>query len=414
MNSRQRIRAAMNFEATDRLPKDLGGMRSTSVSAFVYPKLVEAIGLAPRKPLVYDVHQMLALPETDVLDALGCDVVALEIESDGPLLTNAFHEPDYWAPFDFNGRLDALVPRHLNDYCVDPDGTIFQRTYQLSMPPTSYVFNAPHGGQPFNLDEEPQRLDLEQYRRDLEAWALLKDDAIKRIVEHTRRTRQSTDRAILVAGGAMQTHLDIAAHGGMAVFPIICLLHPDYVHELHSISTDIVKRNIRQLLPEIAADVDIILTGGGDWGTQNSLIASPDTFKTLFAPYMRVLNDEVHRIDPTLKTFIHSCGAVYDLLDSYIDDCGIDVINPVQWPAGGHSFRQWKEKARGRATLWGGGVNAQRTLPLGTVQDVASEVAEVVACLSEDQGYVFNSIHNVLAEVEPEKILAMYGAAERC
>ncbi|KKL48346.1 hypothetical protein LCGC14_2326410, partial [marine sediment metagenome] len=48
------------------------------------------------------------------------------------------------------------------------------------------------------------------------------------------------------------------------------------------------------------------------------------------------------------------------------------------------------------------------------VQDVASEVAEVVACLSEDQGYVFNSIHNVLAEVEPEKILAMYGAAERC
>lgn len=168
------------------------------------------------------------------------------------------------------------------------------------------------------------------------------------------------------------------------------------------------------MLPEIAGDVDIVLTGGGDWGTQNSLIASPDTFKTLFAPHMRVLNDEVHRIDPTLKTFIHSCGAVYDLLDSYIDDCKIDVINPVQWTAGGHSFREWKDKARRRATLWGGGVNVQRTLPLGTVEDVESEVAEVVACLSEDQGYVFNSIHNVLAEIEPDKILAMYGAPERC
>ena len=230
MNSRERIRAAMNFEATDRLPKDLGGMRSTSVSAFVYPKLVETLGLAPRKPLVYDVHQMLALPETDVLDALGCDVVALEIECDGQCLTNAFHSPDYWTPFDFNGRLDALVPRHLNDYGVDPDGTIIQRTYQLSMPTTSYVFNEQHEGQPFKLDEEPQLLDLGEYRRDLEQWALLTDDAIERIVDHTRRTRQETDRAILVAGGAMQTHLGIAAHGGMAVFPVICLLHPDYVH----------------------------------------------------------------------------------------------------------------------------------------------------------------------------------------
>jgi len=90
------------------------------------------------------------------------------------------------------------------------------------------------------------------------------------------------------------------------------------------------------------------------------------------------------------------------------------VINPVQWTAGGHSFRQWKEKARRRATLCGGGVNAQRTLPLGTVEDVASEVAEVVACLSEDRGYVFNSIHNVLAEIEPEKNLAMYRAAQKC
>lgn len=228
MSSRERVRATMNFEETDRLPKDLGGMRSTSVSAFVYPRLVEALGLAPRKPLVYDVHQMLALPETDVLDALGCDVVTLEIESDGPLLTNAFYEPDYWAPFDFNGRLDALVPRHLNDYSVDADGTIVQRTYQLSMPPTSYVFNALHGGQPLDLDDEPSLLDLDQYRCDLEEWALLKDDDIERIVAYTRRTRQATDRAILVAGSAMQTHLGIAAHGGMAVFPVICLLHPNY------------------------------------------------------------------------------------------------------------------------------------------------------------------------------------------
>ena len=34
--------AALNFQETDRIPKDLGGMLSTSISAFAYPKLVEA------------------------------------------------------------------------------------------------------------------------------------------------------------------------------------------------------------------------------------------------------------------------------------------------------------------------------------------------------------------------------------
>jgi uroporphyrinogen decarboxylase len=72
---------------------------------------------------------------------------------------------------------------------------------------------------------------------------------------------------------------------------------------------------------------------------------------------------------------------------------------------------EWKDRARGRIALWGGGVNAQATLPLGTVEDVKAEVAEVVPCLSRDAGYVFCNIHNLLAEIAPEKIIAMYQTA---
>jgi len=79
--------------------------------------------------------------------------------------------------------------------------------------------------------------------------------------------------------------------------------------------------------------------------------------------------------------------------------------------AGKHPYQEWKAKARGRLTLWGGGVNAQGTLPLGTVEDVAREVAEVVGCLGQDGGYVFCNIHNLLAEVPAEKIIAMYRTA---
>ena len=69
--SRQRVLHAFNFRIPDRAPKDLGGMRSTSISAFGYPALVSALGLPARRPHVEDTGQMLALPDLDVLDALG-------------------------------------------------------------------------------------------------------------------------------------------------------------------------------------------------------------------------------------------------------------------------------------------------------------------------------------------------------
>ena len=103
MNSRERVVAALNFNRPDRLPKDLGGMRSTGISAFAYPKLVEALGLPARRPKIHDVWQMLALPDTDVLDSLGCDVVAIDND-----VTNAFEEPQKWEEYDFAGRLPAL------------------------------------------------------------------------------------------------------------------------------------------------------------------------------------------------------------------------------------------------------------------------------------------------------------------
>ena len=44
--SRERILQTQNFQTPDRLPKDLGGMRSTGISVFAYPKLVAALGLS--------------------------------------------------------------------------------------------------------------------------------------------------------------------------------------------------------------------------------------------------------------------------------------------------------------------------------------------------------------------------------
>jgi len=207
--------------------------------------------------------------------------------------------------------------------------------------------------------------------------------------------------------------LGIGNHGGLGVFPIICKLEPEYVQEYHEITVEHALRTIRAVLPEVRGCVDIVWTTSDDWGTQQTLIASPQTYRTLFLPYYRRFNDEVHRLLPGVKTFIHSCGAVYGLLDLLVES-GFDIINPVQWPAGGHSYREWKDRLRGKATMWGGGINAQRTLALGTLQEVTQEVTDVVRYCREDGGYVFNNIHNLLAEVPPDRVVAMYRAALQC
>lgn len=377
-------------------------MLSTGISAFAYPKLVQALGLPPRLPRIYDSGQMLAMPDLDVLDALGCDCVVVTYGA-----TNAIEQPELWHPYDFNGRLPALV-RNPHAYEVQPDGSILQHR-RLRMAPASYVFDEEHGGQPVDWSGELPMYDLKQYKRSLEQ-RVLRDEQIVALRELCRRVRESTDRAVFLSEGSITPDISIHSHGGMAVFPILCLTEPDYVRALHEIEVEHTLGNIRRLLPEIAPYVDIIMAAADDWGTQTSTIASPKVFRELFLPYRKRINDEFHRLAPQAAVFLHSCGAIYDLIDLIIE-AGFDVLNPVQWCAGTHSYKEWKDKARRRIALWGGGVNSQATLPLGNVQDVERETRQVVAYMKQDNGYVFCNIHNILAEIPPEKVIAMYRAA---
>jgi uroporphyrinogen decarboxylase len=277
------------------------------------------------------------------------------------------------------------------------------------MPPSSFVFDEPHGGQPVDFKGELPRVDLDELRSGLKAHEL-RDEQVVRIRDLCRRVREASDRAVFFNDGSIQAPISIHAWGGMGVFPVLCLTDPDYVTELHEIVTEHSLGNLRKLLPEIGAYVDILMMAADDWGTQQNTIASPKVYRDLFLPYRQRLNHEAHRLAPGAKTFLHSCGAIYKLLDLIVES-GFDIANPVQWPAGGHSYAEWKDKARGRITLWGGGLNAQATLPLGSLEEVESEVKQVVSVLAQDGGYVFCNIHNLLAEIPPEKIVAIYRAA---
>jgi uroporphyrinogen decarboxylase len=204
--SRERVLQTLNFQVPDRLPKDLGGMRSTCISAFAYPKLIEALGLPPRLPRVEDTGQMLALPDLDVLDALGIDIVTI---LDGT--TNAFEQPGMWHEYDFNGRLPALV-RHPENFVSQPDGSILQGG-RTRMVLDSFVFDEEHGGQPLDLSADLPKPDLDEVRLEAKKWAV-SEEKVQSLRDLCSRVRQSSDRAVFFNDGSLGAPIGIGAYYG--------------------------------------------------------------------------------------------------------------------------------------------------------------------------------------------------------
>jgi uroporphyrinogen-III decarboxylase len=144
---------------------------------------------------------------------------------------------------------------------------------------------------------------------------------------------------------------------------------------------------------------------GTDFGTQDSSFCSPETYEELYAPYYRKMNNWIHK-HTSWKTFKHSCGAVEPFMEAFIAS-GFDIINPVQINAAGMDPVRLKEKYGERLTFWGGGVDTQKVLPFGTPGEVKDHVRRQCEILAPGGGFVFNTVHNIQANVPLENILAM-------
>ena len=152
----------------------------------------------------------------------------------------------------------------------------------------------------------------------------------------------------------------------------------------------------------------VVFLCGTDFGTQESTFCSPEQFDDLWLPYYLKVNDWIHA-NTSWKTFKHSCGAVENFMGRFID-AGFDIINPVQVSAKGMDPKHLKETYGKHLTFWGGGINTQTTLPYGTQQQVREEVLRHCDIFAKDGGFVFNTVHNIQANVPVENVVAMIDA----
>jgi uroporphyrinogen decarboxylase len=106
---------------------------------------------------------------------------------------------------------------------------------------------------------------------------------------------------------------------------------------------------------------------------------------------------------------LHSCGSIRSLLPDLIE-AGLVAVNPVQVSTAGMEAEGLKRDFGRDIVLWGGGCDTQTVLRSGTPKEISSHVKRQVQSLAPGGGFVFQQVHNILAGVPPENIVAMFDA----
>ncbi|MBI1928401.1 hypothetical protein HYR99_29680 [Candidatus Poribacteria bacterium] len=160
-----------------------------------------------------------------------------------------------------------------------------------------------------------------------------------------------------------------------------------------------------KVLPLVGDLVDVIQEGD-DYGGQNGLQVSPQLWREMFKPHLAQLLPQIKKLAPHVFIFFHSCGSIRDIIPDLIE-VGVDVLNPVQVGAANMDSKQLKQEFGDELSFWGGGVDTQFVLPNGTPQQVRDEVKRRIDDFAPSGGFVFNTVHNIQADVPPENIMAM-------
>jgi len=418
MNSRQRVELALDHQVADRLPLDLGGSNVTSMNVSVVYRLRQALGLdAPGTPVkVIEPYQMLGEIGTDLLDALGADVVPLRARKTIFGFMNKGWKQ--WTTFD---GTPVLVPEGFN---TDPESN-----GDLLMYPEGDKSAPPSGRMPkdgFYFDAIIRQYPVDDSKLNVADNV----EEFTPVTDEELAYYRSEAELLYETGRALFGDFGGISFGDVAMVPAPWLReHPkgirdvaewymstatrqDYIYKVFERQCEIGLANLARIYEAVGNRLSIIFTTGTDFGMQGGTLISPRTYRKLYQPFHKQINDWVHS-HTTWKTFIHSCGSVINLVEDFIAS-GFDILNPVQTSAANMDPRELKRRFGDRITFWGGGVDTQQTLPYGTPDQVRQQVRERIEIFGTGGGYVFNTVHNVQPNTPIENVLAMYETVREC
>jgi uroporphyrinogen decarboxylase len=371
ISSRERVLRTLRHQPTDRFPIDLGAHFSTGISAFAYARLREHLGLTERPIRIVDASQFLAWVDDDVLERFHCDV---------RILRAPWRATAAWTP---RAGCTVQVPVTMRPQ-LQPDGAwiIEREGRRTRMPAGGYFFD----GDWLAYEDRPW---------DAQAIAL----------------RDEADR-VRASGAAV-----FLMQGVWAFFSD----NPDWLmraaEDPEAMAVENAQRcdeaiaHVGRLIDLLGDRVDII-DMNGDLGAQKAPMIGPRLYEKVCQPFVKRVVDFVHR-DSDWKVFMHSCGAICPLLPHLVET-GIDAINPVQVSAQGMDPQVLKQRFGDKLVFWGGGCDTQRVLGTASPDEVRANVRHLTSIFAADGGFVFTAVHNIMGDVPPQNIVAMYDEAYAC
>ncbi len=413
MTSRERVLRTLNHQEPDRVPVDLGGTNVSGIMVGPYAALRRALGVNGELPRVSDLLQMLGEVEIPVLEQLGCDVVGVMP------VTRTFGIPYRdWKPWRMFDGTEVAVPGRFvyrvddtGDLLLSPGGDL-GKTPSGRMPKGGYYFDLLSRQQPLDWDRLDPAAFAEQFTR-------LRDEELEHLRASADCLYRNTDFALvglfgerglgnmpLVLAPEMDQPKGIR---DFADWLMAHITHPEYIKEINARHAAQIIQNLELFRQAVGDRIVAVYLSGTDFGTQRGEFASPCVYRELYQPYHQQINDWVHT-RTKWKTFFHSCGSIYRLIPEFIA-AGVDILNPVQCSAANMEPERLKREFGRHITFWGGGCDTQMMLPGATPEQVRAHVRQRLEILKPGGGFVFNQVHNVMADVPPENIAAMLDAA---
>lgn len=412
MTSLEILQQTLNHKEPERIVFDMGSSPTTGIHVRALENLRMYYNLEKHPIRVIEPYQMLGLVEADLIDAIGIDIIGvwghdnmLGYSNLAPLkLFKTFWGQEVLVPEKFSTKIDEK-----GDLLSFPGGDT-SILPSAKMPMSSYFFDALERQQP--IDEET--LIVED---NLEEFVSVTEETLQYWKNETAKARSTNKGVVAALGGT--------ALGDIALVPGIHLKQPkgirsvaewymstimrsDYIKEVFDRQSTLAVKNLKKIHEIVGNNIDVIFICGTDFGTQDSTFCAPEQFDDLWLPYYQRINNWIH-INTNWKTFKHSCGAIEGFMGRFID-AGFDIINPVQVSAKGMDPKYLKETYGKHLTFWGGGIDTQKTLPNGTPEQIREEVLRHCDIFARDGGFVFNTVHNIQADVPVTNLVAMINA----
>ena len=376
MTPRERVFIALDHREPDRVPIDLGATMETTIHVDAYALLKEHLGICVDK--------------------------AVEVK----LLTAQFAEVDPEVQEYVGADVRGTNPLPAEDYEVEQDGDYLRLTDEFGIGWQRPVA----GGLYFDMYRHPlaqaSLADMRSYPfpdpRDARRFA----GRQQRLVELAGPGRYPVVFDNCFGNGIFQMCNQLMGYDqflmALALREQRALYLLDRVLEMKMEFWD-------EALDRFGAHVDIVKELD-DMGTQLDLMISPQMYRECVKPRLARLVGSIKAKAPHVRMMMHSCGAIRKVIPDLID-VGVEILNPVQYTAAGMDAAELKQEFGQDLTFWGGGLETQKTLPSGTVQNVIDETRKQLDVLMPGGGFVFAQVHAIQWGVPVENMLAMWETA---